>query len=150
MSLIFNYWQIGITAVLTAVVAYGLHSLDVGYLNASNQAKLGAQQKALVQSCNVIQQQIGGLSHEYQINLNNLDGERDALRLRGNNTSPMPSVIPTPGRNATPAGQGYAAGNAGDHRQELYDFAAKAEKYRLQLKSCQAVINLNTKDQNND
>ena len=150
MSLILNYWQIGVTAVLTGLIAFGLHSLDVGYLNSANQAKLDAQQKALVLNCNAIQQQSVKVSHDFQTKLNNLTLERDALRLRGNNQSSLPNIVSTARRDATSTGQGHASGNARDNRQELYDFAAKAEKYRLQLKSCQSFITLTTKDQTND
>jgi len=131
-----NYIQIVITFVITSVVAFALHTLDVGAIKLHDQSELKSQQEALQKSCKDDKIVTSEVSHDFESNLSNLTAERS--RLQQSTIASMPVTITSPGHDGTSGKPGHVAKNATSN--QLYDFATEAEHYRLQLKSCQSFV----------
>ena len=77
-----NYLTIGATAILTALIAYGLHSFDVNRINAKHLKEMTRQNDALVAQCDHDKNITKRVSHDLQKNLSTLDRNLAAARLR--------------------------------------------------------------------
>lgn len=131
-------WVTGIAAAVVAALAcFGLHYLDVQRINLVHQAALDTQKSNLLADCNADKKLTEEASHVYQTDLDDLS-KRAAERLR----QPAACVPITPAAAGYPsaASPGKSVQPNGLSTQWLYDYADEAEKYRLQLRSCQKFI----------
>jgi hypothetical protein len=129
--MIINWLQVIITTVITAAAAYGLHALDVTYLNARNAAALQTQAATLTAQCDQAKQLTEGVSREYENQLANLNHQLDGLR---QSTTCVP-ITPTPGGHTSGAQQPKPISEGA-----IYDLAGEGEKYRIQLIACQQFV----------
>lgn len=126
-------------AVLTALVAFGVHKLDVVRLEDKQIKALAAQQKQLVAACDKAQKITEEVSHDYQEQLYALGRQLDHLKRVRTTSQCVPTTGGPAGRDGTPTG-GKLSGTHGVRTDWLYDYAAKAEQVRLQLIACQNFI----------
>lgn len=136
---IIKYWIVIPAILVTGLIAFQLHKIDVARLEAKQLKALAAQEKQLNAACDKAQQITEGVSHDYQTQLSALNDKLAALkRVRAN-----PKCVPIAD---APAGRDGAArtdklsGPHGIRPDWLYDTAAEADKYRLQLIACQEFI----------
>ena len=134
-------WKSIIAVLATAVLAYGLHALDVYRLKDQQRAALYEQSTVLMNSCKADKAITEGVSHDYEAKISSLNDQLAALgRVR-----PSSSVVVQPSlaarrhdaaaSTAKPSGQ-----DAGITSDALFGFARDAEAFRLQLMACQAFI----------
>lgn len=128
----FNWLQAAIVAIVTALGAFGLHSLDVQWLKSNQESALDEQKTAIVSQCTKAQETAEGVSHDYQNQLTNLNRQLDSLRTR---TTCVPIAPTSPGYSSA-AGQPKPVNEGA-----IYDLAGEGEKYRIQLIGCQDFIN---------
>lgn len=134
-----KYW-IAIPAVLvTAFIAFGLHRLDVARIEARNVKAMDAQKAQLIAECEKAQQITEGVSHDYQEQLYALSRELDTLKRVHSHPECVPIAKPSAGCNGTTS-TGKPIEAHGLRTDWLYDFAAEAERYRIQLIACQNFI----------
>lgn len=134
-----NY-LIGICCIiLTALVSFGLHKIDVARLEAKQIKALAAQERRLNESCDKAQQINREISHDYQEQLFALGGKLDTLKRVHANTRCVPIADTSAGRDGSTQ-PGKLSGPHGIRSEWLYDIAAEADKYRLQLIACQNFI----------
>ena len=134
-------WKTILGAVATALLAYLLHALDVGRLEAKERHDLAAQADALTHQCKQEKAITEGVSRDYQTKLGDLGSQLDALRLREPTRCVAVSASGSSGRRDAASGQSKPArANAGITSDALYGFAGDAEKDRLQLIACQSFI----------
>lgn len=136
---IIKYW-IALPAVLiTAFAAFGLHRLDVARLEAKQLRTLAAQEKKLNEACDKAQHITEGVSHDYQTQLSALNVKLAALK----RVRTKPGCVPVTDAAARHDGATNAeklSGPRGLRPNWLYDTAAEADRYRLQLIACQDFI----------
>lgn len=125
--------------ILTALVSFGLHKIDVARLEVKHINALAAQEKQLNEACDKAQQINKEVSHDYQEQLSNLGRKLDTLKRVHANTQCVP-ITGTPAGRDEPARAGEFSGPHGIRPDWLYDTAAEADKYRLQLIACQDFI----------
>lgn len=75
-----NYLVGILCSVLTALVAFGFHKIDVARLEAKQLKALAAREKQLNAACDKAQQITEGVSHEYQTQLTDLNDKLAALK----------------------------------------------------------------------
>lgn len=134
-----NYLVGILCSILTALVAFGFHKIDVARLEAKQIKALAAREKQLNDACDKAQQITEGVSHDYQTQLSALNNKLAALkRVRA-----KPGCVPiadTSTRHDGATNTGKLSGPHGIRPDWLYDTAAEADKYRLQLIACQEFI----------
>jgi hypothetical protein len=140
MMFLISNWKVILAVVATAALAYLLHTVAVDRLEAQQRAALTDQATKLQGQCDADKAITKGVSDDYQKKLDVLNDQLAALRVR----EPARCIaVSTPvaaaGRHGA-AGTGKPAGQNGVTAQTLYDFAGEAERYRLQLISCQSFI----------
>lgn len=136
-----NNFAIIVAVVLTAGASYLFHYWDVTHIEAQNQIQVAAAAASATAECKKTENVTTEASHEYEAEINNLAGERNAVSVRAN--------APASGLSAPAVAAGYLnssiqpghvfADEIG--RSFLYDYSAEAEKYRIQLKACQKFVN---------
>lgn len=141
--LIKNALPLGLSAVLTGIVAFGLHSVSVAFINASHEREIAKQKTVLTQQCEASKAVTEEVSYEYQKQLAGRDAAlADARRLLNRQCAAV--VVDTASGHHGSSGAGKSSGsNDGGFRadaNELLDIAAEGEKYRLQLIGCQTFI----------
>ena len=134
-----NYLVGILCSVLTALVAFGFHKIDVARLEAKQTKALAAQEKKLNEACDKAQQINKEVSHDYQEQLSSLGGKLDTLKRVHANTRCVPIADTSAGRDGATQ-PGKLSGPHGIRSEWLYDTAAEADKYRLQLIACQDFI----------
>ena len=141
MMFLLANWKSIIAVLATAVLACGLHALDVYRLQDQQRAALSEQATVLMNSCKADKAITEGVSHDYEGKISALNDQLTALgRVR-----PSSCVVVQPSRaarrhdaaasTAKPSGQ-----DAGVTSDALFGFARDAEAFRLQLMACQAFI----------
>lgn len=136
---IIKYWIVIPAVLITAFVAFQLHKIDTARLEAKYQAALSAQEKQLNEACDKAQQINKEVSHDYQEQLSNLGRKLDTLKRVHANTQCVPITGTAAGRDGA-AKPDKLSGPNGIRAEWLYDTAAEADKYRLQLIACQDFI----------
>jgi uncharacterized protein len=106
------------------------------------ESALKDQQEALVKACEADKKKTAEVSRAYQDKIAALNSRVAALRMRPAKCVPVAS--PTGGRNGETSGTEPVRAHGVD-AGFLIDYAAEAEKYRLQLISCQEFIRLERK-----
>lgn len=139
-----NALPMGLSALLTALIAFGLHTLAVSWIEASYERKLTEQKTVLTEQCAASKAITKEVSDDYQKKLTARDASLSDARRLLNRKCAAPVVVSTPtGHNGSPV-QGQPSGQ--DDRalradaNDLIDIAAEGEKYRLQLIGCQTFI----------
>ena len=131
-------WKILTTATATLAICWMLHSLDVHRIEAKHDKEIISAKNALVAECNKAQAITKGISHDYQTKLASLNARlADAKRVHVNRCIAVQGAT-SAGYDGTATGAKPAGRNVGADR--LIDYAGRAEKYRLQLISCQDFI----------
>lgn len=134
-----NYLVGILCSILTALVAFGFHKIDVARLEAKQTKALAAQEKQLNDACDKAQQITEGVSRDYQEQLSTLGRQLDTLKRVRTNPKCVPIASTTAGYNGR-AGERKPIETHGISTEWAYDFAAEGEKYRLQLIACQDFI----------
>lgn len=134
------YWQPIVATILTFILSYGLHRLDVYRLEDNQRQALEEQSVSLQNNCKKVQAITEGVSNDYHKKIINLNASLVALkRVQPSRCVPLSTANATRGNNDsnTPS---INAGQDGVTSEALIDFAGDAERYRLQLNACQAFI----------
>lgn len=134
-----NYLVGILCSILTALVAFGFHKIDVARLEAKQIKTLAAQEKQLNEACDKAQQITEGVSRDYQEQLSTLGRQLDTLKRVHANTQCVPITGTAAGRDGA-AEPDKLSGPNGIRAEWLYDTAAEADKYRLQLIACQNFV----------
>jgi len=139
-----NALPMGLSALLTGLIAFGLHTLAVSWIEASYERKLTEQKTVLTEQCAASKAITKEVSDDYQKKLTDRDAALANARRLLNRKCAAPVVVnTTTGYNGSPV-QGQPSGQ--DDRalradaNDLIDIAAEGEKYRLQLIGCQTFI----------
>lgn len=139
MTFILRYWEIVLAAIVTAAIAWMLHSLDVQRIESKNRAALATQQAALEEECALNKRITEESSREYESKIN-------ALNIRLNNSRRMREnycIVPIAGPTNGGLGVASSRGHVGSHGvpiEEFYDYAGTCERLRIQVISLQDFI----------
>ena len=140
MMFLISNWKVILAVIATAALAYMLHTVSVYRLEAQQRAALTDQATKLQGQCDADKAITKGVSDDYQKKLDVLNDQLDALRVReAARCIAVSTPVAASGRHGT-AGTAKPAGQNGVTAQTLYDFAGEAERYRIQLISCQLFI----------
>lgn len=141
--MLLKYWQPLLAFVLTAVIAFSLHSWDVDRINAKHKLALKdaveAATKAANDECAKDKQITTEVSNEYQNKIANLTVQLNRIKRLYNSSKCVPITRPTERRDAAPS-EGKPAGQSGVSSGWIVDIAGEGEQYRLQLLACQDFI----------
>lgn len=140
-TVLLTNWKTVLGVVVTCILAYGLHALDVYRIEDQQRAALAAQADALVKQCDAEKKITKEVSDGYQKQLDAVATELARVkRVRPATCVVVSASTPTHGRNETPVPNKLARQD-GVTSDALYDFASEAEGYRLQLIACQDFVN---------
>lgn len=141
-----RFWAgVALAAVVTGLAAYGLHSFDVNRINAKHKTELQAQAAKISGECFTAKATTTKVSYDLQSDLLNLDVDRAALDGLFNYacTTTAASVVASTATRHDAA----ATGQKPDERvvrtfepRRVIAITQKGEKYRVQLKACQAYV----------
>lgn len=131
-----SYWQPIAAALATAVIAFALHTLDVGAIKAGQVTALNNQAKMLVAVCDQSKQLAAKESHDYQTEL--AAARAGANKLRANNVC-VPIARSTGGLNG-PNNNPGSGGQNGVSSNTLYSIAEDCKEKRLQLNHLQKLL----------
>lgn len=134
--LVTNWRLVAYGAAILAIFGLGWHTRGI-ISDSRLKSALESQEIELVKKCTDNQKTTYEVSNEYQKKITALNNRIAALKLQPKTCVPV--TITTSGYNAT-AGSLDARAH-GITSSALYDYAGDAEKYRLQLISCQDFIN---------
>lgn len=138
MAFLLANWKSILTFIVTLGIGYLIHSIDVDAINAKHEADIASTKAALEASCLKDKQLTEKVSNEYQTSIINLSNELAALKLRGSSCI-VPIAKSSDGHHGSPAKSKHVKRN-GITSGSLYDYAGKAETYRLRLVGCQSFI----------
>lgn len=138
MIFLITWWKAIAGAGVALLIAFALHSLDVGRLEIKHAAALSAQQTTLEAKCRTDKAITEGVSNELQKKLSDRTRQLNALRVRPPRCIPVIADAAA-GHDAAPAGEKLPDKN-GLPSSVLYDLAADAEKTGLQLDACQGFV----------
>lgn len=131
-----QYWQPIVSAVVTAIIAFGIH-YGVSYLSdIRHQTELEEQKTALTEKCEADKKLTKKVSDEYEKTISDLNTKLNSLR---KSYRLQPAVPAVPAND--PAGSKNVSGQScGDIGDNLIDLAYEADLYRLRLIGCQNYI----------
>lgn len=140
-----NNWKwLGASAV-TVAVCFMLHKIDLMVVDAAHARELTAQAGRIEKICQQAQSITAEVSNDYQTKLSALDKRLADLKRLQRCVPVNHPADAAGGRDAAP-GHGQLPGPDGVYSDVLYDFAADAEKVRLQLIACQSFIRKESHD----
>jgi hypothetical protein len=136
-------WRMLMAAVVasaaTWAVTYGVHRVEMVWLRHENELALANQAKTLLAACQKDKQITESTDHDFQDQIAALYNELARVkRLRSATRCIVPTADAAGGADAK-AGPRHAAAN-GVATGALYDYAAEAERYRLQVIGLQDFI----------
>lgn len=139
-----NWLPLGAGSIVTALIAFVIHTLAATWMEASYELKLTEQKAALTKQCEDAKVITEEVSNEYQKQLAVRDASlADARRMLNKKCTATVVGIPTTGHNGS-SGTGKSSGSydlgVRVDAEELLDIATDGEKYRLQLLGCQDFI----------
>lgn len=134
-----NYWKEILTAVIALCLAIGAHALDITRIETKQQIELSTQAKSLIAECQKDKQLTTDISNDYETKLSALNHQLDTLRLQPS-TCISVSTASGPARHTGSTRIPKLSGQNGVASTTLYSYAGEAEKYRLQLISCQSFV----------
>lgn len=139
-----KYWQIILTALVTALVVglvgWTYHGWSVGRLNARHEAALVSQQTALQGECQKDKLITQEISNDYQNQLSDLRQQLAAIKRVQPNRC-VPTASRPASRRDDAKGNPQLSDAHGVFTDDLYDFAFDAEQVGRQLDACQGFIN---------
>lgn len=139
IALLSRFWPAIPGALLAFWLSLFLHNIDARWTKARHAQELADQKVGLEAQCAADKAITQEVSHDYQARLAALaDQLARARRLR--NTCVVPTTPPTRGRDAAPLAGEPIRPHVGVPADALLDYAAEAERYRLQLLSCQEFV----------
>lgn len=136
MLFLLNNVKTIVAVVVTLIISYALHSLDVYRLEAKAAMDLQAQATEMIDKCKMNESINNGVSNDYENRINVLNSQLASLQP---SHCTLPITIAPLQHNAEATGSKSIDGNA-IYSGTLYNFAAKAEKYKIQLIECQNFI----------
>lgn len=139
MLAILKYWQAILAAIITAILAYMIHDADVLFLEKKQAAELAEQANTLRAQCKADQKITAEVSNDYETKLSNLNSQLATVKRLHPSRCILPSTGATGGHDDGTSGGQSGKPDAVD-TGTLYDFAGKAEQYRIQLSGCQDFI----------
>ena len=136
LAALLNNWK----PIAVAFLAFGLHLLWMAYIvGPAQQRALESQKTALIEECKADKALTEKVSNDYQAKAANLNDQLAALKRLH-----QPRCLPIAGEagrlNGGPT-KDKLSGRNGVDSSTLYDYAAKAERCRLQLIGLQDFIN---------
>jgi hypothetical protein len=133
-------WRLVLTGASVAVLAYGLHTLDVYRIEDRHRVAMEAQAQAMAQKCKDDKTITQGVSNAYQKKLADLNRRyRDLGRVQQHECVALSASGPSGGRDAASPSGGHVYAHAVDPSQ-LFEYADDAERIRLQLIACQSFV----------
>ncbi len=127
-----NWIIITVTAIITALVSFGIHEIDVSMIRAS----YANQQNKEIMDCRKDKQITEKIANDTKNQLANLNSQLDRLR---EHPTCVPVTISATGNHGIPQSDQPSNTNSVSSNA-LYKLAAEGEKYRIQLKGCQDFI----------
>lgn len=134
-----NYIPLAISAIVTAGIAWALHSLDVYRLEDNHRAELSELTGKLKAQCEQDKEITAHASQDYQQKITSLNAQLAKLRLRPATCIPVSTLQPS----SIPNGANSAGINARPHGindSALYEYAGDCEQYRLKTIGLQDFI----------
>lgn len=140
MLWLISNWKVVAASGATAVLGWLLHTVDVDRIEAQQRLQIEEQVKVDTNSCNADKAITEGISHDYELEINNLSKQLgDLQRVRPNVCVTIASKPPA-GRDAATSQPKPVGQDGGVNSDALYSLAAEGERYRLQLGACQKFI----------
>lgn len=136
---IIKYWVVIPAALITALISFGLHKIDMARIEAKQVKALAAQEAQLTAACQKAQKITEEISHDYQEQLSAFNRKLAALKRVRTNPQCVP-IADAAARHDGAANTDKLSGPRGLRPDWLYDTAAEADQYRLQLIACQEFI----------
>lgn len=109
--------------------------MSLTYIEIKHNIELTKQRDQLVSDCKKAQKITEDSANDLLKKTSDLTAKLNAYKLRLK-SQPVPATKPTTGNDGGPKSCQYAGSDSVD----LLDYAADAEKYRLQLISCQSFV----------
>lgn len=134
-----KFRQAILAGVLVSALAFGLHRLDLYRMDALHREALASQASKLEKQCEADKVLTSEVSNGYQTRLASLADQLARARRVRHTCVPVAPVTPG-GRDAAPGIEQPVRPDVGVTADALLDYAAEAERYRLQLLSCQEFI----------
>lgn len=122
-----KYWQPLAAALLTLFLSYGLHKLDMSFVERAKQHALDEQKAMLIAACETDKQKTKEANDALQKSAHDIAGKLAAYkRLHPSSCVPVAGVA-----QPAPRGAGHA-GEDGISSDWLREYAAECEAYRQQ------------------
>lgn len=131
------YWKFAVGAFGAFIITWAIHNHIIANLEEDHKKTLAAQIQFDINKCNDDKQITSEISHGLQNDLNALNDK--LKRLRQQPAKCLHVTNPASRHDAT-ASKGINAGSDEVAAGALIDYAGDAEKYRLQLVSCQGFV----------
>lgn len=131
------YWKYILTSGLTLAFAYGLHTVDMVFVNAAHAKAIKDQEILLTQQCQNDKKVTEEKANVLLKNNDDLNAKLSAYKLRLRNIKPLSSA------NAANTNDGHTSSSehAGQGSADAWlEYFADAERYRFTLISCQDFI----------
>lgn len=137
-----RYWQPLSAALVTAALAFLLHTVSINAQERSHEHELAQQQSQLIKRCGEVQEAARDASAGHQARLNRLSSDlANARRMLNGACVRVRKGDTASGHNAA-TGQPVNGGqDARVAAASLLDYAEEAERYRSQLIACQELLN---------
>ncbi len=142
MLAVLRFWQLAVGAIGAFGLSYLLHTVDVDRIEKKQRDVLAAQAIELTTKCDSDKKITLEASNDLQSKISALNSELISVK----RLHPSSCIVPVRPADATRCNDGAAArkkpptADAGVTSDALYDYAGEAEKYRLQLISCQGFV----------
>lgn len=135
---ILKFWQPIVSAILTAIVAFGLHSVVSNISEANHKAELLKQATQMTEQCNEDKLKIQKAGENYEARITILNHKLRTL------SSVRPSCVPitgSPGVDHATSGNSQLLSGNGISSNWLIQFAGRCEREAIKLDSLQEFIN---------
>lgn len=140
IALIKKFWPAIPGALLAFWLSLMLHNIDARFTKLRHAEEMASQSQQLTAQCAADKHLTEEVSNDYQTRLGALNRQlADARRVRVARCV-VPATDPTGGRDAPPGAGEPIRPHVGVATDALLDYAAEAERYRLQLLSCQEFV----------
>lgn len=139
-----NWLSFGAGALFIAAIAFSLHTLDVNRIEKNHKNEMQSQQTLLEGNCQLAKNITSGVSNGLQINLSDLDTDFDNLnqRLQCYGTqADAAGLVPfaAAGHDGSTTGKEFTQRVGRTFNPvRVIAITKKGERYRVQLKACQA------------
>lgn len=138
-TFILKNWKIGVGFAAGIIVAGTYHNIASWLAEQAHERELVAQREEIVSKYEKANETSGRIANEYEQQITDLNRKLSSLRVQRNRCIPVRVADTTSGNDAT-SPTGKSIGGNGTDSATLYEYAGRAEKYRIQLVSCQNFI----------